>query len=138
MSFATARRDIEKRLSANWATTPIAFDNAPYTPRDGQAWIRCQIFEEDTRRLNIGGPGHHRVVGLIILSIFVPVNTGTQTSRTYADSLAEIFRDQQFNGILCREAVPAVIGEVNLKGSETGWYQYDINVRFQWTGIYSV
>lgn len=138
MSFATARRDIEGRLKSNWATTPIAFDNIPYKPRDGVSWIRCQIFEDDVRRLNIGGPGHHRVIGLIVLSIYVPVNSGTQTAREYGDSLAEIFRDQQFNGITCREAVPATIGEVSVKGMESGWYQYDINVRFQWVGIHAI
>lgn len=138
MSLATARRDIEKRIANNWATTPLAFDNAPYSPHDGEPWVRCQIFEEDVRRLNIGNPGYHRVVGLIVLSIYVPVSTGTQLARTYADALAELFRDQQFNGILCREVVPATIGEVTVRGSESGWYQYDINVRFQWEGVYSV
>ena len=138
MSLATARRDIESRIAANWATTPVVFDNAPYSPQAGQTWVRVQIFEEDVQRINIGNPGYHRVTGLIIMSIYVPIETGTQTARTYADTLAALFRDVQFNGITCREAVPATIGEITAKGSETGWFQYDISVRFYWDGVYSV
>lgn len=147
MSLATARRDIEKRIQSNWATTPVVFDNQPYAPRAGQAWVRVQIFEEDVNRINIGNPGYHRVVGIIILSIYVPVNTGTQTARQYADTLATLFRDVEFSGIICREAVPSTIGEIILPAGgitggaipkESGWYQYDIRVRFQWDGVYSV
>ena len=93
MSLATARRDIETRIQSNWATTPVAFDNAPYRPRAGTPWVRVHIFEEDVNRLNIGTPGYHRVVGLIVMSIYVPVETGTQVARGYADTLAALFRD---------------------------------------------
>lgn len=137
MGLATARRDIEKRLQDNWALTPIAFDNTVFTPRDGEPWVRLRIFEENVNRINIGSPGYHRLVGLLVVSIFVPVGTGTHTVRGYADTIASIFRDVQFNGITCREAVPRTVGEVTLAGKETGWYQYDVSVRYQWDGVYS-
>ena len=133
MSFATARRDIEGRLTANWATTSIAYDNVPFkTPSDSTSWVRLRIFEENVTRLNIGNPGTHRVSGLIVVEIFVPQGRGTQTVRGYADTIAAVFRDQQFSGITCREATPRSVGEYE------GWWQYNVSVPFYWDGVYSV
>ena len=133
MSFATTRRDIEGRLNSNWATTRIAFENVEFaTPRTDEAWVRLNIFEENSERVSIGNPGCHRTSGLIVVSVFTPKNTGTQVARDYADTIAEIFRDQQFNGITCYETEP------RNRGDFQSWYQYDLNVRFSWDGTYSV
>ncbi len=130
MSLATARRDIQNRLNDNWGSLEIAWENVPFEP-PADGFVEMRITEDNVRRLNIGTPGHHRVTGLIIMMIRVPKNTGTQVVREYADQIGAIFRDQEFNGILCREAVPTNIGE------RDGWYRYDVSVRYQWDGIYS-
>lgn len=131
MSFATARRDLEKRMADNWATTEIAYDNVDFTTPEDQSWVAFRIFEEDTNRINVGMPGHHRVTGNIIIEINVPVNTGTHIARGYADDIAGIFREAQFNGITMREAKVTNAGIVN------GWYRVDVLIPFYWTGIYS-
>jgi len=130
MSFETARRDIEGRFDTNWVTTVKAFDNVDFKPPEGAAWTRIKIFEEDTQRINIGTPGVHRVSGMIVVEIFVPKGTGTATARDYAGQIATIFRDAQFNGVLCREAVPRNVGDYK------GWYQFNVVTRFQWDGVY--
>ena len=133
MSLETARRDIETRLAANWALTRISYDNAPFkTARTDESWVRCQIFEETANRINVGKPGCHRVAGLIVLSIYVPLEKGTNDARDYADQLSAIFRDQQFGGITCWEAIPRNVGEFQ------SWYQYDVSVRFFWDGYYAI
>ena len=131
MSFATARRDIEKRLSDNWATTKIGHDNVDFTPPNDDYWVKLRIFEDTANRMNIGTPGVHRVSGTIVVEINGPLNQGTQIIRGYADTIAAIFRDAQFNGITCREAVPANVGEVN------GWYRYNVSIAFYYDGRYS-
>ena len=135
MSLATARRDIEKRLDANWATTVIAWDNVNFIPPDaaaGNSWIRLSILDGEAIRMNLGNPGIHRQTGLITIEIFAPLSEGTDTVRGYADTIASIFRDKQFNGITCREASPENLGENN------GWYQMNINIPFFWDGTYTV
>ena len=135
MSLATARRDIEKRLNDNWALTRVAYENVPFPiARSDESWVNCRIFEENATRRNVGNPGCHRVLGLIVLSIYVPTSTGTNEARDIADQLAALFRDKQFGGITCQEAVPRNQGE--LDGS--GWYQYDLSIRFYWDGVYDV
>jgi len=131
MSFSTARRDIEQRLTDNWATTVIAYDNVDFDPPPNQYWVRLRIFEDTANRINIGTPGVHRIAGSIIVELFGPLNQGTQTIRSYADTISEIFRDQQFNGITCREAIPTNVGETG------GWYKYDVSIPFFYDGRYS-
>ncbi len=133
MSLSTARRDIEGRIDSNWALTRVAYENVRFpVARSDESWVNCQIFEESAERLNIGNPGCHRVRGLIVLSVYVPKGSGTNTARDYADQLAIIFRDQQFGGITCQEAIPRNQGEYQ------NWYQFDVSIRFFWDGVYDV
>jgi len=132
MSFATARRDIELRLRDNWATTTIAYDNVAFeTPAGDTAWVAVRVFEDTSARITIGNPGVHRQSGLIAIYIYVPQNTGTQVARGYADDIAAIFRDKQFNGITCREASVTNVGDFEQ------WYQVNVTIPFYWDGTYT-
>lgn len=130
MSFSTARRDIEKRLDANWATTPVAFENVKFNPPNDSPWVKLRIFENSVNRINIGSPGFHRAQGTIIVEIYTLLGTGSNTGRSYADTIAAIFRDAQFNGITCREASVEIAGEIN------GWWQTNVSIPFFWDGVY--
>lgn len=131
MSNATARRDIENRFNDNWATTKIAWDNVHFVPPSGEAWVAFHVFEDASNRVNIGMPGIHRTSGTIVVNVMVPENTGTNTARGYADTIAAIFRDAVFNGITCREAT------VTNAGVNEGWYQINVTIPFQWDGSYT-
>jgi len=131
MSYSTARRDIEKRLQNNWATTEVAYDNVDFDePKQSDSWIRLRVFEDSSNRINIGKKGVHRQAGTIALEIYIPRNTGTKLIQDHADALAGLFRDAQFNGITCREASLSINGDFN------GWYQGTLTIPFHWDGIY--
>lgn len=131
MSLATARRDIEKRLADNWGTTPIAYDGVPFDPPADAAWIRLQILDGDAFRVNIGQPGVHRQTGVIMIQIYTPTETGSNTARQYADTLSALFRDITFNGITCRTPNPFNIGDTG------GWYQFNVAIPYYYDGVYS-
>jgi hypothetical protein len=130
MSFNTARRDIEKRLEANWATTPIAWENVAFSPPKEGDWIHLTIFEERVDRKTVNQPATHRVFGNISIDINTPINVGTATARTHGANIATIFRDQQFNGITCREATLSNGGDVQ------GTFRMTLSIPFYWDGIY--
>ena len=132
MSFATARRDIEKRLTDNWITTAIAYENVPFKPVAGTPWVKLRILENTVNRINVGNPGIHRATGLIAVEIYTKLNEGSNTGRGYADTIAAIFRDQQFGGITCREA------NVTIPGEFDGWWQTNVTIGFFWDGRYTV
>jgi len=132
MSFATARRDIEKRLADNWATTPIAYDNVAFDPPKDLPWVAIRIFEEPTERITIGSRGVHRVRGLVVVYMYTPKETGTATIRGYGDDIAAIYRDQQFSGITFESASIANVGDFEQ------WYQVNVAIPFYWDGVHTV
>jgi len=133
MSFSTVQRDIEARLVANWATTPIDINvNVNFTPPDYLTdWVKLRVFNERTDRVNVGMPGYHRTRGTIIVQIFTDLNSGTRKALSYGDLIADIFRDKQFNGITCREA------HIEEIGAYEGRWQTNVVVPFFWDGRYS-
>lgn len=132
MSFETASRDIEKRLEANWATTQIAYENVPFIPPKKESWVELKIFEDDVRRITIGNPGTHRTTGTITITINIPEGSGNRVAKNYAGTLAAIFRDEQFNGITCREA------RLGTGGTKDGWYSIPLTIAFFWDGLYEI
>ncbi len=130
MSWATVRRDIEKRLEDNWGTTVIAYDNVPFTPPQDAPWVRLRILDEATGRITINRPATHRARGNVVVEIFVLKNTGTQTLRSYADTIAALFRDAQFSGLVFREA------NLSIQGDFEGWFKGTLLMPFHWDGVY--
>jgi len=130
MSFDTIRRDIENRVADNWMVTPVAYENAPFEEPQSEPWIRVRIFDDVTRRITIGNPATYRHAGLLVLEIFTPKNSGTGTARTYAGTLATLFRDVQFSGLTFREP------SLSNGGEENGWFKMNLSTPFFWDGQY--
>ena len=128
MGFAAERLAIEKRLDDNWATTPIAFENVPYDPVTGTAYVALAIVDGPAEQVSLGDgvAALHRSVGTIEIDIYVPIDSGTNTGRTYADSIAAIFRtwSDTTSGVHCRSPNISKIGE------DSGWYSFKVTVPF--------
>jgi len=140
MSFATARRDIEKRFDANWASTLIAWDNVNFVPPKDDHWVRFSIRDGSVQRKNIGAAGTFRHFGIIFVQLYAPKDTGTQVLRGYADDVAGIFRDARFNGVVCQEAELTNIGVTKASALSSGslpYYQINISIPFYWDGTYT-
>lgn len=130
MSFAAERAAIESRLAANWTTTSIKFENTRFEQPRETAWIACYILNGDGNQISLGDNPLHRYAGVIMVQIFVPESSGTQTARGYADTIAAIYRRQQIsNGssgtITCR--TPSISQGI----PKDGWYQINVMCPFQ-------
>src|SRR5512143_941774 len=104
MSYDAQRQAIEERFHDNWTATPlskVAWDNVAFAPPPNDEWVRLSIVGGDSNRMTIGS-SLHRSVGIIYVSCFVPVAKGSARAFALADAAAAIFRDAEFNGILCR------------------------------------
>lgn len=134
---ASVTAAVRQRLNANWTTTPIAWENVPFDPKtpggifpaDGP-WIYCEIVFAGSAQASLGSPGSNRFrhVGLIFIHIFVPVNGGTKKAYEYADQLADIFRAQEFSGVLCRSPV---IGRGEKSDDDGNWFRVTLSCEFQ-------
>lgn len=123
-AFQDIRKDIEQRLSANWTSTDIAWDNVDYTPTPETAFIRLLVEEVDSRQVTSQSTPCHRIIGLIHVMIMVSVGTGTDTARGYADGIATIFRNANFSDIQCRSPRIERVGDIG------EWFQYSVLVPF--------
>ncbi|MBU0792218.1 MAG: DUF4128 domain-containing protein [Gammaproteobacteria bacterium] len=123
-TFQDIRQAIEVRMGANWTTTPIVYENVSYTPTPATPFVRLLIEEVDSKQVCMSTTPCHRITGLIVVMIFVPVNTGTNTIRGYADTIAGIFRNADFSGIKCRSPRIVRVGDIG------EWYQVSVFTDF--------
>lgn len=128
-AFDDERRAFEARLSANFTTLPIKYENVPFK-QPATAWVAITVIPAGGERISIGTTvKRHRYVGNLQIDIFVPEDTGTSAARGYADTIDIIFRDQQFSAgvsgtITCR--TPTYISG----GVQDGYYRAILNVAY--------
>lgn len=104
--YAGAVQAIQDRLSANWSTTPIVFQNEvrpdPWPPIDGEGvptpWVYCEVIGNASALRGFGLPGDQTwlYLGHVLVHVFVPQGWGTATAHAYAVSIGEIFRSVAF------------------------------------------
>jgi hypothetical protein len=97
MSSDTVYSAIQAYLTANWAATPLVFENDLYLLPDtpvpyvvveisGQVYGQCSVgAESQTGNL-------WREDGLLWLHVFVPTGTGSLLARQYTKQLVDLFR----------------------------------------------
>ncbi len=125
MGYEAERQAIESRFETQWASaTSIDFDNVDFVPTPGTSFVRLTILDGDSRQVSLGDSPLYRSIGVIIISIFTPLDIGSATGRTLADNAAAIFRGWQSSGIVCRSPSIQRVGKTN------GWFQYNVNVPF--------
>ena len=123
-TFQDVRAAIEARFKTNWTATVISWDNVPYTPTPRTAFVRLIINDVDVYQASMGTTPCHRFIGIIHITIMVPVGTGTHVARGYADTAAAIFRNANFDGIQCRSPRVIRVGDVG------EYYQMSILTNF--------
>lgn len=131
---------VETRLASQWGvTTPIRYENVEFTPPDGSAWIAVSLKESDSQKITLGsGAQVRRTVGTLFIEIFTPVGIGSLQSRTYADSLKEIFKDYRASGLHIYYGSYTPIGEKYYTNSGTGvpatsqWFQGMVDFPFRY------
>lgn len=128
MSFESIRSAIAGRLSANWSTTSIAWENRDFTPPTSGGWIELTVLGNTGLTRGMAGNGSNISVqdtGLIAINIYTPEGSGTATGRGYADTLAALFEHKLFSGVTTYTATLTARGVVN------GWHQLNLTIPFR-------
>ncbi len=148
--YAGAAAAIEARLTANWTTTPIAFENEKLPSgiigslpnRALNPWVLCEVVGEDGEIVGAGKPGDHvnRLSGTIEITVFVPVDSKRATARGHAVAIGEIFRNQEFYqsaGACVRTWVPWIGGGRRAKSEnpDGNWWALPLIVPFEFINI---
>ena len=125
MSLVNVRSQVISYLAANWATTPICWENSDFQEPDGP-WIRLGIAPGDGIALSAFSTGLNQQTGVVTLDLFVPKHGGTLTAYTHLDALRALFNRKNLNGV--QFGPPSV---VNL-GAEPDTKWHHSQVSFSW------
>ena len=89
----------ETRLSENWMTLPLAFENEPRQQlvEGGQPFVYVEIFGADFNQETAGAPGANlwQERGSIFMHVMVPSGEGSKQARIWAKALLALFREQE-------------------------------------------
>jgi hypothetical protein len=133
MSFALERSAIEGRFSANWSGTSadrVRYENVKFTIPTSGSWVSLKIVNGGARVAGISANNPlNRYQGLIIVDVFVPEDTGTETARGLADSAASIFRNVQFSSG-ASGTITTRVPTITPVGIVEGWYQLSMSVGY--------
>jgi hypothetical protein len=114
MSYTAQNTAIRSRFHTNWGSSPpVKYDNADFTPPANAAFVELQIVPGPETPVSLGTTVLYRNLGLISINVYVPVNIGTAVLNGYCDTIATIFRGQNFSSITCRGANINRIGEID-------------------------
>lgn len=92
MSSPAPFNDIRTRLNAAALGVPIAWPNEPFKrPVPPAAWLSVQVTSTHNAPIELGG-GVWQEEGVAYTDVHVPVGTGSDTARTLAKSVADVFR----------------------------------------------
>jgi hypothetical protein len=133
MSFADERAAIAGRFSSNWSGTTadrIRWENQKFRQPESGAWVSLSIRNGEARVAGISANDPlNRYLGIIIVDVFVPEDTGTDTARTLADAAAAIFRNVQFSAG-SSGTITTRVPSIFPAGTRNGWYQLSMSVRY--------
>lgn len=128
MSYEAERADIENRFATLWgATTPVAYSNVAFKPPADAEWARLTILDNTTDEIGIGQPGAqlYRFQGLIVVSLFAPLNKGEKRARQLADQVFQIFKAADFGSVTSWAPYVTVVGESD------GYFQVNVTTNFK-------
>lgn len=123
-TYAAEGATIRARFATLWTTTDIAWPNRQYTPVQGTAWVRLTIRNASAEQFAL--LGQRRSLGVVLVEIYLPDGTGDGVARTHSDSICNIFRRIQVDGILFREPLA-----YESASQEPGWYRWLVEIEFQ-------
>jgi hypothetical protein len=96
---------IRAKLVAAWgATSPVSWDGlmngAEYRRDEGVSFIRPRIEDGEEQTVAVGGPSRrHRRFSSLIIEIFRPAGSGSETALQWCDSLISAFYGYASGGV---------------------------------------
>lgn len=120
-----AVRALETRLAAAFPLTPIAWPNVPFAAPPDMLWMRPWTLFGAGQLLTMRPEGRNQVLGIYQVSIYSPLERGTNEALTVGEQVRALYNRAQFGGVRCN----APSGPVTLP-EEPPWYGVAVSVPF--------
>jgi hypothetical protein len=133
MSSGFERQVIAQVLSdyAAASNIPVSWPNRAVDQPASGPWIRFTLLDATGNQIEMGSVNNtHRVVGTLILQIFVEADSGDGAALQLADAIGELYRQQVLN-------FPDASGHVRMRdpvvkaiGNSDAYYQVNLSIPF--------
>lgn len=90
MSVSAIRAALETALNAITPALPTAFENAPFTPIDGQAYQAVNLLSAEPSNPTLGD-NFHRELGILQITLLYPPQTGPAAAMARAELIRATF-----------------------------------------------
>ncbi len=137
--FALVHKTIETTLKTGVLasaepTLPIRWPNVPWKQPTAGEWIALKIVPGDGMQASLGQTKLSRQLGLVMVQVFTPKNSGTRRALDLADLIGSIFRHQTKTSsdvsVIFREPQMGDVGE------RMDNFQTNVQIPFQGERIY--
>ena len=134
MASAEVYDVIEQRLTDQWSATPVVFENRSWPLADAPAaFVYVEVFGDYFDQESIGGgeglsANLWREGGQLLMHVMVPNDTGTSAARGFAKQLVDLFRGQDIDGVVFRNAA---IGAGDPGKEDGNYYRMTASVTWQ-------
>lgn len=118
---------IEQRYDTLFTAADKSYENAPYLPGTN-SWTRLSVQFGNPVLMQAGG-GARRYVGNIVVQVFIKSGAGPRSAYSLADTLAGIFNEAAFGGVVCEVSGVIKVGE------RDGWFQLNVVTPFRFDEI---
>ena len=127
-----AKLAITDLFVTEWADrTPYTKDNEEFKPDDIPTWVRLTIRHTGGNQETLGKKGNRKYErrGIITVSVFTPIETGTYDSDILSKAAQDIFEGENFGGV--------VVNDTNIReiGANDKWYQVLMEANFHYNEL---
>jgi len=131
MSFEDERVAIESRMSDNYSSTTVKYENIPYTQPTDATWVSLTILSGSGTVDSIGSGANRleRFSGVIQIDIYVPEDGGTKSARDIADLVHTVFDNVQFSSG-SSGTITTRVPSYSTLGVEAGWHHSVVSVAY--------
>lgn len=126
MSYLSEKTTIESYFADNWNKAKIVYENDIVDIKDSE-WVRLSILNGKAQQVTLGCTNYdRRNYGVLVLQVFVKINTGSGRALELADSIADLFENKRVSNIQFK--MPQV-SKVPMD-EDSYWYQVNVSIDF--------
>lgn len=135
MKQTEAKNILKRRYLAEFnGQFPIAIDDVKFTrPTPPALWHHVTVdLSPDNSQDTSGRPGNRKFLrrGILTVSVYTPINTGTDANDDSANAVIELFEAVRLDAELWTQTA-----QLNTIGSDGIYYQQDVVVVFEFEDI---
>ena len=121
---------LSSRLNTLTDAPPIAFENAKYTPVEGETWLRESYLPATSSTIGMEPGGSTDFVGIYQISIYIPLDDSKFGAHELVDAITAHFAR---GTMLVFEGQAVVVEQVNVSQglASGGWWLMPVSVNWR-------